>query len=126
MAKVADRPGRPEVPPHTERLAQVPTAARPATVADLVSATTPGPAVESSPEGAPDPAPTREPVTVASLFEPRLPAADPQPAFGPRRPVEAAKPVVIQVPPSSMQAPIAVQRPGELPQRVRRTERVAP
>ncbi len=130
IAKVA---ARPEGAVNTERLQQVPPAARPATVAELVAATGPRPVVgpaDEAPAPAPDAAEPRPaagkpvPVAAAPLFEPRHPLVDAQPAFGPR-PVDTPRPVTVKMP-AAAAAPISVQRPGELPQRIRRSERVGP
>ncbi len=171
IAKVA---GRPEVGANTERPVQVPPAAPPVTVADLVGArpavelslgemphpaAAPVAAATSAPAGTPvrfdtsarldvparvettagtpvdgpgAPVVPTAPVTAAPLFEPHRPLVDAQPAFGPRRAAHAPRPFVAQVPvvqaPPTVQvtdqAPTTDQRAGELPQRVRRTERV--
>jgi putative oxidoreductase len=102
----------------TPRTATQPTVAQQAAMAKVAART-------GRPEVAP-PAPAGEPAAVASLFEPSLPTAEAQAVCGSRPPVESPQPVVIEVPPTSLPAPIPVQDPGELPKRVRRTERVAP
>jgi putative oxidoreductase len=124
IANVASRPeGATATATATERLQHVPPAARPVVVADPVAETGPRSVVEPDVEAPATHAP--EPVAVAPLFEPSRPLVDAQPAFGPRRTFDAPRPAAMQVP-LAAPAPVSVQRPGELPQRVRRTERVGP
>jgi putative oxidoreductase len=102
--------------PVTEQLQQVRPVQQPVTVADLFAVTGPLPVVPAAQPASPTPAAepeTSRPVDVAPLFEPRRRLDDERPAFGPRLPFEAPRPVAA-----------VIERPGELPKRVRRTEKV--